>query len=287
MQVVPDEVRKCVFFLFYIAFDGSEKLAGTGFFVSVPFTNQQGQFIYLVTAKHVITGTENKTSDGRVYLRINTKNNSIGVIATELAAWQYHPEDDSIDAAILAWAPDQNTFDYKSIPITMVLNDEVRDTEQIGAGDDVFLTGLFSNHHGTKKNLPIIRIGNIALMPEEKVYTNSFGYIDAYLIEARSIGGLSGSPVFVYLSYMRERNGNIHFGQGPLFYWLGIMHGHWDINEGDSVDVQSMDIVGKSINMGIGIVVPATKVIEIINGEHFAKQREKIEKEYRTSLTHD
>ena len=164
----------------------------------------------------------------------------------------------------------------------MAVTDEVRDTEHIGAGDEIFLTGLFSNHYGTKKNLPIIRTGHIALMPEEKVHTDSMGDIDAYLIEARSIGGLSGSPVFVYISPMRASDGGVALGS-QRFYWLGVMHGHWDIDE-SRIDGQSMDTVGRSINMGIGIVVPATKVLEIINGEDFAKQREQARGNYRAPV---
>ena len=82
----------------------------------------------------------------------------------------------------------------------MVATDKVINDNAIGVGDEVFLTGLFANHIGQQRNLPIIRVGNIALMPEEPVQHPSLGPIDAYLIEARSIGGLSGSPVFVHLA---------------------------------------------------------------------------------------
>jgi hypothetical protein len=66
----------------------------------------------------------------------------------------------------------------------------------IGIGDAVFITGLFSHHPGKARNLRVIRVGNIAAMPDEPVKTQR-GEMEAYLIEARSLGGLSGSPVFV------------------------------------------------------------------------------------------
>lgn len=279
MQAVPDEVRKCVVFLYYKDFGGNERLAGTGFFVSVSI-EEQFQASYLVTAKHVIQGIENNTSDGTVYMRMNTIDQGVGVGASDVSQWQYHPTDDSVDAAVLACAPDQSVLDYRNIPITMAVTDEVRDNERIGAGDEIFLTGLFHYHYGTKRNLPIIRTGHIALMPEEEVHTDSMGYIDAYLIEARSIGGLSGSPVFVYLGHMRGSSEGVTLRQGSLFYWLGIMHGHWDIDE-RHIDSQDTNAVGRSVNMGIGIVVPATKVLEILHGEYFAKQREKAVEAYR------
>ena len=60
---------------------------------------------------------------------------------------------------------------------------------------------------------------NIAMIPDEPV-TTSLGDIKAYLVEARSIGGLSGSPAFV-----RETGAE---GTGS-FYLLGLMHGHWGV----------------------------------------------------------
>ena len=51
-------------------------------------------------------------------------------------------------------------------------------------------------------NLPIVRLGAIAAMPGEYIKTD-WGCLRAYLIEARSIGGLSGSPVFIRVGTTR------------------------------------------------------------------------------------
>ena len=87
------------------------------------------------------------------------------------------------------------------------------------------------------------------MIPDEPVPTK-MGMTEAYLIEARSIGGLSGSPAFVY-----KRN---------RFYLLGLMHGHWDIPPENKNDFVDMDSFG-SVNMGIAIVVPAKKILEVLN----------------------
>ena len=78
------------------------------------------------------------------------------------------------------------------------MTEKVIKENEIEVGEEVFVTGLFSHHHGQSKNIPIVRVGNISAMPEEKIQTKEH-LMDAYLIEARSIGGLSGSPVFVIL----------------------------------------------------------------------------------------
>jgi hypothetical protein len=35
-------------------------------------------------------------------------------------------------------------------------------TPQVGLGYEVFITGLFTHHHGNRRNVPIVRIANLA-----------------------------------------------------------------------------------------------------------------------------
>lgn len=198
---------------------------------------------------------------------MNLKNGGSRLIRTPIDKWIFHPEESNVDVAALNWAPSEETFDYLNLPIAYAGTEDIISKENVGLGDDVFLVGLFASHSGSQRNLPIIRVGNIAAMPEEKVYTRKYGYIDAYLIEARSIGGLSGSPVFVYMGDMRKMGKTTRLGrQGlPLLYWLGLMHGHFALSEAEL-----------QINMGIAIVVPTWKILEVINQEVFMKAREKV-----------
>ena len=119
--------------------------------------------------------------------------------------------------------------------------------EQIRVGSPVGLTGLFVHHHGSSRNIPIVRSGNIAAMPDEPVSTKR-GLMTAFLIEVRSIGGLSGSPVFA--------EGVAETGV------IGLVHGHFDQrgNDPDSL-IQDIDQPSEEkLNAGIAIVVPADKI---------------------------
>jgi len=281
-MLVPEAVRKCVVFICYESTKGLS-LAGTGFFVSVPSSIPERWYVYLVTAKHVIKRIEEKSIDNRVSIRINQRDNKPSkLIYSHLTGWKYHPTESNVDVAVLPWAPDSSVYDFRTLPSEMAVTKEVITKEGIGCGDEVFLTGLFGKHYGKQRNLPIIRIGNIASMPEEKVVTTELGEIEAYLIEARSIGGLSGSPVFVHVSGLRK--GTLRLGQEPI-YWLGMVHGHYDLPELDSLDTMSEDnLVELVINMGIAIVIPSTKILEVLNQRELSEVRDKedeIEKEKR------
>jgi len=273
---VPDEVRKCVVFLCCNTGQGMQ-LFGTAFFVGEQIEGTDHSLFFLVTAKHVIEAIRRKSVDQKVYVRINVSEVESTLMESDIELWVFHPSNSSIDVAILPFAP-PSEFDYLVYPLSAAATVDRIPKLGIGVGDEVFLVGLFINHAGSKRNIPIVRVGNIAGMPEEPVQTQQ-GLMDAYLIEARSIGGLSGSPVFVHLPPVRFREGKPKFLQGDYFYLLGLMHGHWDLPLSDT-DMIGEDVLNKqAINMGIAIVAPVSKILEVINHPNLdeAKRRTKEE----------
>jgi hypothetical protein len=271
LMQIPDEIRKCVVFVCYKTATET-KLAGTAFLIGVQLGISLFSSSYFVTAKHVIDGIRDKSVDQKVYLRMNLKGAGAKLVETPIERWLSHPNESDVDVAVFNWAPSHEIFDYLFIPLEMAATQEIIKKENIGVGDDVFLTGLFQNHYGLQRNIPIIRVGNIASMPEEKVHTK-WGDIDAYLVEARSIGGLSGSPVFAYLGAMRMIEKKTQF-RGAVFYLLGLMHGHFDFPKLEIDNLEQDSLTNLQINMGIAIVVPVWKIMEVINQEIFANMRD-------------
>lgn len=270
---VPDEVRQCVVFvgLPQTLKDGQQILSfkGTAFFIAIPSESIQGRsYIYLVTAGHVAM----KLEGSPFLVRANTKDGGSTLIRGDAVRWWYHPSDKSVDVAVIPWAPPEQV-EYKQIPVALFLSDEIIRSKSIGTGDEVFITGLFVQHTGSRRNVPIVRMGNIAMMPSEPLAT-ALGDMEGYLIEARSIGGLSGSPAFV-----RE---TIPLGLGS-FYLLGLMHGHWDIapQKKNNAVLMDKDTFG-SVNMGIAIVIPAKKILEVLNQPELVEMRRRGEEEIRS-----
>jgi len=179
-------------------------------------------------AKHLIDGLEERGIE-RVFLRTNTKDGSAKLIAIKIDSWRFHPTDSTVDVAAVRLVL-SNEFDFMQVPITMAATPDIVLENAIGIGDEVFIAGLFHKHSGTLRNIPIIRVGSIAAIREERIPTKRFGLIDAYLIEARSIGGISGSPVFAYCGHERIVNRQLITPRGT-FWLLGLIHGHFDIKQ--------------------------------------------------------
>lgn len=247
---IPDDVQKCVCFLgIKPSPDKPPKYQGTGFFLGVERPKLNGAFLYLVTAKHV---ADKLIGNDHYYIRINTKQGqAVDLEVPGRARWFLHP-DNSVDVVLLPIGPSPD-LDFLALNPNMFVTEQLRQERSIGPGDEVFITGLFYYHTGNSKNIAIIRTGHIAMVPGERIQTSKYGAMEAYLIESRSIGGISGSPVFVF-SRTRERID---------FFLLGLIHGHWESES--VVDIVELDSAEKrGVNTGIAIVTPATKILEIL-----------------------
>jgi hypothetical protein len=278
--LIPNRARECVLFV-GIKIDGVFLPRATAFAVEVE--EHENRWIYVVTAEHVISGLLTKEHD--VWLRVNTKSGSPAEVKCAPSDWWFHPDNESAatDVAIAPLDIDQD-IDINPIPIfgprTVAATGEIISKVRIGVGDEVAITGLFRSHHGQNKNVPITRIGNLAMMNEEPVKTKYCGDVEAYLVEARSIGGLSGSPVFVHLPAVRTIDGKTRLHQEQKvfqLYLLGLMHGHFDIdNLNADVVLEDEKDSTSGIHSGIGVVIPVEKITETIMQHDLIKIRQKI-----------
>jgi Trypsin-like peptidase domain len=253
--LIPDEVRKCVAFI-GAEVKGVTGWVGTGFFVSRPWkTIPEARFVYLVTARHVINHLAHKKAT-EVLVRLDNHDGKAGVWRTKASDWKEHPGS-SVDLCVYK-CPDEMAplYPIMHIPLPLMAATEENLAKHIialGVGDALFLTGLFENRIGDERNIPIIRVGTLSAMREEEIRWDK-QLIDAYLVETHSIGGHSGSPVFVhYGSAMPQRTpGSGTLGIGVSFYLLGVLRGHYDDKK-------------KAINQGIAVVTPVEKVIEALD----------------------
>lgn len=267
---IPQEILKCVAFILSREVNGTYH-RGTVFFVRVPIANTAYQFDWWVTAAHVINLIKAQSVDGKVWVRLNLDDGTSAAVPTDISDWKLHPTE---DVAVLSRSLG-GPFDHLFYPIPY---SHTRPAD-LSLGDEVLFVGLFSGHPGNVRNVPIVRVGNIAAMPGEPIKLKDWGDMVAYLVEVRSIGGLSGAPVFVYLASPRAGPGGgivISAGRSPL-HLLGIMHGHFDAVERSAADAaDAVDEKGREIvNMGIGIVVPIEAFLDLVNGPELAAARDR------------
>lgn len=318
LMFVPEVIRECVAFvgLHSKKYNGNFKLGGTAALIRMELAGDSLMAYYAVTARHVIEKIKSNSTDDKAILRVNVKNAEAKQIETNCSDWVFHPTDSSVDVAALQLKHLPDDLDHKFLSVASFIHPEELNYARIGIGEEVFLAGLFVSHSGTKKNIPIIRVGNIAAMPHERIKTQS-GDIEGYLVETRSIGGLSGSPVFVLtiepnpLEVVRKQ-GTLNItkptGESATFevdageflsaekrmlprpYSLesfclfGLMHGHFNLPK-SAQDGVVEDAEGDHINTGIGIVIPAAKIWEVLQDSKLESERQAMIAEFMKELT--
>lgn len=265
---VSDDLLKCVGFVSRQV--DPLQYRGTAFIVTVAAGGSYS-VAHLVTAKHVAI----ELRAGESVIAFNGKDGAPRFAQIADAPWFFHPtEPDSVDVAIMPFAiPNTDDYDISPVPERLFTTDSRISEFRIGLGDEVVSVGLFTPFFGTTRLTPIVRTGNIAMMPRDRQLISNFGHVEAYLIDGQSIGGLSGSPVFCRNTLamptmdQEKRVGRIS-GYGAL-HLLGLVHGHYDLPTSFADGERSAPA-----NTGISIVVPAKKILEVLHHPDLCKLRD-------------
>jgi hypothetical protein len=275
---VEEKVLKSVVFI------GNETVRGfvpngTAVIGLVDFGNDMGNTV-LITAAHVLDQIPGDTFS----IRVNRRDGGADVRRlSKKPAITF--KDRAIDLAVVPDSLDPNIYDIAPFRVDSA---RWKDTvEQIGdpsPGEEVCVVGLYTTHYGHARNAPIVRIGHIAALPEEKVMTD-VGYVHAYLIECHSIGGLSGSPVYLAIPQLRISNGRVQYGSERHYLPLGILIGHHMIrSKEDQISVpqfqqspehrehpESNEMPLDERRTGFAVVLPINHVFEIFESEQLKK----------------
>lgn len=262
---------------------GDVEYGGTGFLV---LYREEGVTVpYLVTARHV---AERVQPDSGIIIRVNTKDGGSVPFHVDDVVWAYHP-DKNVDVAATRAYLDPKDWDvgyYELLDCVKRVDAPFR----VQCGDPISIVGLFRLHSGSTRNSPIAHSGNIALLPDPHelipVKDRNSGellHMEAYLVEAQTLEGLSGAPVFqrelIALRQFGEHNG------GPVIAMtgaqlLGVYSSAWDGEPSAAIVEDRKFSPNKRIPVGMGIVVPSERILELVKDhpdlkKHRAEIREK------------
>jgi hypothetical protein len=311
MPPIPQLLLDCSIYLYEsrASAEGGENFGGSGCLVSVEtppiydpksYKYPPGRLteisvyfpphIYAVTNKHVALR-------GFPVVRLNTLDGTTDVLELDKHDWIPHPDGDDLVVAPVDLP--QHKFNYFPIGSGLFVDQRAVTSQRIGAGDDTFMVGRFVNHAGQQRNTPSLRFGSIAMLPFEKIKLGKEAnnhMQEAFLVETRSMSGFSGSPVFVYrpseieatippgedsfetrhryITTITELVGHVNF--------LGIDCGHVQKYEkvvnGALIPHPQWKVAG---NTGMAIVIPAWRLLELLNTPELIMQRKNKDKKYQ------
>lgn len=236
--------------------------AGTAFFTAHEDSAGFHLPVFLVTAKHVLRDEHGKYFED-IQMRINrVKNDPVEIpihltFSGEGKNVYFHP-DSTVDLAVMPIFDNKiGWYDITPIPFGIFAMKKLYSDGTINVGDEVFYTGLFIHYRGEHRNIPIMRFGRIALLPTEPIQIDNEKR-DLILIETVSIGGHSGSPVFVN----KPLPDVIPTQYVPIF--VGVLSGSFQ-ESSDIVFVDMIKVPKAQTSSGISGIVPSTLLIELID----------------------
>lgn len=257
---VPDAALRSVVYLGSGTSPENFHPVGTGFLID--HNRVLGGVYYLVTADHVAKRLKTPFA-----IRFNDKENESHIQQSQIPfSWWRHPTE-SVDAAVFPWGLRGR---FATFPVTRFLSEHNLEATRIGIGDEVFIVGLFRKWAGRKKFSPVVRHGHVAMMADEPMPTENYGDCQIHLVEAFSLKGMSGSPVMVRqtipipLAPRHENEPENVLTLGNM-YLLGLVHGYYRVDE-----------VQQSWHSGISMVVPSTKILEILDQPKLLEYEQRI-----------
>jgi hypothetical protein len=258
---------------------------GTVFFVSLELGDTRAKVGYAVTCRHVIEGVRALSPKGNMYVRINLEQSgNADDLLSNPDAWVYNEDS---DVAVSRFLPHRKV-DSWLYPMKNTWSGPVR------TGQDVFFVGMFQPVGDEHCVQPIVRSGRIAhpgLEVDLALDNNQKKTIRAssYLVESRSWGGESGSPVLIYdevhsvpakkydplYSTDSEAESFVITRTRPTL--AGILHGHYKMPmDVTKTDDPKENIGIAKINSGIAIVIPVQELRDLLNHAKLVAERDQM-----------
>ena len=186
--------------------------------------------------------------------------------------WLYHA-DPSVDLAVLPHEASQTELKpqkvrtYRGVHVSL---------KSVIAGlakapmwppleaEPVIFVAMTTQFQGERANLPTVRRGHLALVTDEPI-KGAYGRSHYYVVEAQVYPGNSGAPVLVELTDAKTKESGL--------YNLGVLVFSYPAKE-ELKMVQ--DVEYTYYNLGLSLVVPIEKVIEIVDSKDEKDRRESI-----------
>jgi len=200
-----------------------------------PLTNATGffylhdGFLYLVTARHVVTNPWTGHRPDRIQVSLHSaegdlRHNSditIPLYMNRVPQWRLHPQlDDAADVAAIA-INDPHVLSSHFVS-TFCQADVLTADHAVPLGQEVLILGFPLGFHDTIHNLPIVRSATIA-----SSFLHPFQGRPYFLTDARLHRGMSGSPVIARITR------HVDDDRSPEWRLLGIHSSAMDVSDRD------------------------------------------------------
>ena len=298
MPTISPDVLNCVFYLYKTVEDAKrgEKAGGTGFFFSIELGDVPGHYYYAVTNWHNIFDGE-----GAPIVRVNTKDGEPDIFELDHLDWAYKPR--WHDLAIADITLDLEKHNVAFVSSKLIASQADLTDWGVGLGSEIYMVGRFMDHDGEATNVPAVRFGNIAVLPQPVKQPTDATDLPSYILDLHSRSGFSGSPVFVFHGQTKIRKGvltslNSHQWTRLLGVHWGQFPERWEIDSDYRLEIQRKGALAASSPeppsvqyvkgfSGMTLAIPADAIMELLEIPKLREPRERAFAEARHAHQND
>ena len=273
------DIRSCVSFIYLPDAQGKPILNGTGFFIGIHDSVSRIDYVYIVTAKHVLWKPNSKAFVSQGFLRLNQNKGDAGFVKFPMRTSGpdknvFVHTDSTVDLVVVQGAPDRQKFNFKILSVDFFRT--VAELKQHGLeeGTDVLIPAVFAPHPGEHQNYPIMRFGKLALVSggERIKWENELQQL--HLVESISIEGHSGAPVFIWFEGKMKPGQQVIYEEKRIRL-IGVMQGYfgqWKKIGFEKTATATLTPISES-HTGISAVVPVDLLKDILYSSEARKAR--------------
>ena len=120
-----------------------------------------------MTAHHVVDLVPSDT----IFIRMNTKSGEAGKPIAVKKSSKVPDVKREWDLAIFPIPPLHDFYDADYVYLSREDYEDIKEAVWLPTvGDEVATVGLYTSHHGHTKNIPVVRVGHISMLPDEGLY---------------------------------------------------------------------------------------------------------------------
>jgi hypothetical protein len=266
---------------------------GSGVLIGQPSGRYPGMVhVYAVTNAHVVRC-------GGVVARAGTGDGGVRVYRRTIADWYLHPDGEDVaicwigsqamdDDQAIQWVPREWIVlpaDFRYVPNRL---GNVWGDSPLLPGEETFSVVRFIGYDGLEHNQPTIRFGNLSSSGEVEVQQEPMPENPtcverriqrSLLVEARSLSGYSGAPVFAYREahFLDIGHGRVESALLLGIGWAHITHPAEKDLEYAAITVAPGQLAVGRYNSGMMAVVPGWHITELLDLADVASEREAME----------
>lgn len=290
---IRNDIRKCAVFVGIEDGMGEFRVFGAGFFVT--YQNHG----YLITAKHIASAMAKYVGvppdHASFLIRLNQNTGEARNFEVSDVQWAFHP-DENVNLAATPFDSIRlgREFDCRYLSQSTLPSKDCIINGDIGLGDICYTVDLCRLLRGKQRNIPVLRIGSVALLPESEGIPAKDSsdnpwlapkLVTAYLVQFPGLIGIGGSPVFVRTdtdiefvnSQSTEPRPSATAAGGDLIL-LGVLQASWDLPTGI---ISTSPRNRPEAPSDMGVVIPAERIIEMLELPALRESRDDVDRRQR------